>query len=305
MKNINKDKLMVEASIIIPTYNRKSILEKCLEALFNQNYPKDKYEIILIDDGSTDGTEKMVSSLSPPCQLRYIRSEKRVGPFISRNKGIEIVQGIYIIFVDSDVIVVPEFIQEHLEFHHFYGDGIVNGQLVYISSLEQVGKKRKSVWDISFSSFDTANVSVKKEYIRKVGGFAMNLPLYGWQDVELGYRLGKIGLKKRKNPKALGYHFRKWADTSNLAFLKEKELMRGMSGALYFKKHPCFKVKLSVRGNPLFGLAFIGRWLDENPQGKRFFFQIQNRNIEWLNAALIKLILCHHYLRGYYREMKK
>jgi len=296
---------LVEASVIIPTYNRKSILEKCLEALFDQSYPKNKYEIVLIDDGSADETDKMVACLNPRCRLTYVRNDKRLGLPRCRNKGTDLARGKYIIFVDSDVIVAPEFIQEHLRFHHLYGDGIVNGQLIYISSLEQVGKKRKSVWDISLSSFDTANVSVKKEHIRKVGGFDMNLALYGWQDVELGYRLGKIGLKNRKNPKALGYHFRKWADASNLAFLKEKELMRGMSGALYFKKHPCFKVRLSVRGNPLFGFAFVGRWLDGSPQGKRFFSQIQRRNIEWLNAALIKLILCHHYLRGYYREMKK
>ncbi|MCK4926388.1 glycosyltransferase [Candidatus Aerophobetes bacterium] len=296
---------MIEASIVIPTYNRKSILEKCLEALFNQNYPNDKYEIVLINDGSTDETDKMVASLDPPCRLRYVRNNKRLGVPKSRNRGIRLARGKYIICVDSDIIVVPEFAQEHLKYHRLYGDGIVNGELIYISSLEQVGKKRKGVWDISFSSFNTANVSVTKKHIDKVGGFDVDLLPYGWQDVELGYRLKKIGLKSRKNPEALGYHFRKWADTSNLDFLKEKELMRGMSGALYFKKHPCFKVKASVKGNPLFGLAFIGRWLDKNPGGKRVFSRLQNRDIEWLNAALIKLVLCHYYLQGYHQEMNK
>lgn len=296
---------MIEASIVIPTYNRKSILEKCLEALFNQDYPNDKYEIVLIDDGSTDETDKMVASLDPPCRLRYVRNNKRIGVPKSRNRGIRLARGEYIICVDSDIIVVPEFAQEHLKYHQLYGDGIVNGELIYISSLEQVGKKRKGVWDISFSSFDTANVSVRKKHIDKVGGFDVDLLPYGWQDVELGYRLKKIGLKSRKNPEALGYHFRKWADTSNLDFLKEKELMRGMSGALYFKKHPCFKVKASVKGNPLFGLAFIGRWLDKNPGGKRVFSRLQKRDIEWLNAALIKLVLCHYYLQGYHQEMSK
>lgn len=296
---------MIEASIVIPSYNRKSILEKCLEALFNQDYPSDKYEIVLIDDGSTDETDKMVASLDPPCRLRYVRNNKRLGVPKSRNRGIRLARGKYIICVDSDIIVVPEFAQEHLKYHRLYGDGIVNGELIYISSLEQVGKKRKGVWDISFSSFDTANVSVRKKHIDKVGGFDVDLLPYGWQDVELGYRLKKIGLKSRKNPEALGYHFRKWADTSNLDFLKEKELMRGMSGALYFKKHPCFKVKASVKGNPLFGLAFIGRWLEKNPGGKRVFSRLQKRDIEWLNAALIKLVLCHYYLQGYHQEMNK
>jgi glycosyltransferase involved in cell wall biosynthesis len=296
---------MIEASIVIPTYNRKSILEKCLEALFNQDYPNDKYEIVLIDDGSTDETDKMVASLDPPCRLRYVRNNKRLGVPKSRNRGIRLARGKYIICVDSDIIVLPEFAQEHLKYHHLYGDGIVNGELIYISSLEQVGKKRKGVWDISFSSFDTANVSVRKKHIDKVGGFDVDLLPYGWQDVELGCRLKKIGLKSRKNPEAVGYHFRKWADTSNLDFLKEKELMRGMSGALYFRKYPCFKVKASVKGNPLFGLAFIGRWLDTNPRGKRVFSQLQKRDIQWLSAALIKLVLCHYYLQGYHQEMNK
>jgi len=295
---------MIEASIIIPSYNRKKILQKCLEALFNQTYPKDKYEIILVDDGSTDGTDKMVFSLKPSCRLRYIKNEKRIGQPRSRNIGIDLAQGEYIIFVDSDIIVVPEFVEEHIRYHKIYKNSIVNGQLIYISSLDEVGKKRKSIWDISFSSFNTANVSVKKEHLDKVGRFDMDLLPYGWQDVELGYRLRKMGLKSRKNKRAVGYHYRKWADVENISFLKEKEFMRGMSGAIYYKKHPCLKVKLSVRGNPLFAFSFIGKWLDQSPEGKKFFLWAKKTNIEWLKAALIKLILCHYYLQGYEKKIK-
>lgn len=295
----------MQVSVVIPTYNRKYVLEKCLEALFNQNYAKHKYEIILIDDGSTDGTEKMIKLLSSSCQLRYIRNEKRLGQSISRNKGVKIAEGRYIIFVDSDIIVVPEFVQEHLNSHKQQEDVIVNGELIYISTLHEVGRRKKSFRDISFSPFDTANVSVKRECINKVGGFDEGLLPYGWQDIELGYRLKKMGLKRKKNKKALGYHFRGGEDTFNVDFLKEKELMRGMSGALYFKKHPSFDVKLAVRGNPLFTFAFIGRWLDESSKGKRFFSRLRKKNIKWLNAALIKLILCHHYLKGYEQQVKK
>jgi len=52
----------MDVSIVIPTYNRRKILKRALELLFAQNYPKDKYEIILVDDGSTDGTDEMVAS---------------------------------------------------------------------------------------------------------------------------------------------------------------------------------------------------------------------------------------------------
>jgi len=296
---------MIEASIIIPTYNRKNILKKCLEALFNQSYPKDKYEIILVDDGSTDKTNEMIASLCPPCRLNYIRNKKRLGQPKSRNRGIKAAKGNYIIFTDSDIIVVPEFIRQHLKFHKIYKDTIINGELIYISSLDEAGKKKKSIWDMSFSSFNTANVSVKKESLIKVGGFDEEFLPYGWEDKELGYRLKKMGLKNKKNPKALGYHFKKRGDISNLSLLKENERMSGINGALYLKKHPCFKIKLSVRGNPLFGLAFIGRWMEEDPQGKRFFLWAQKKNIKWFNAALIRLILYHYYLQGYYHKIKE
>ena len=247
----------------------------------------------------------MIASLCPPCRLNYIRNKKRLGQPKSRNRGIKAAKGNYIIFTDSDIIVVPEFIKEHLKFHKIYKDTIINGELIYISSLDEAGKKKKSIWDMSFSSFNTANVSVKKESLIKVGGFDEEFLPYGWEDKELGYRLKKMGLKNKKNPKALGYHFKKRGDISNLSLLKENERMSGINGALYLKKHPCFKIKLSVRGNPLLGLAFIGRWLEENPRGKRFFLWAQKKNIKWLNAALIRLILYHYYLQGYYHKIKE
>ena len=293
---------MVEASIMIPTYNRKSMLEKCLKALFDQDYPKDKYEIILIDDGSTDDTKTMMESLSPSCKLKYLRNEERKGIPRARNRGIREARGEYIIFVDSDVVVRPDFIKQHMNYHKKYLDVIVNGELIRVFSFKQTGKKRKSILDFSLSPFDTANVSVARKHLLEVGGFDEDF--LASEDLELGYRLKKAGLKCKRNRQALGYHFQR-NSPSDLSYLREKEKTRGRCGALYFKKHPCLGVKLAVKGNPLFGLAFIGRWLDENPRGKRLFSRLQKRNIGWLNAALIRLITCHCYLQEYHREMKK
>ena len=244
---------MIEASVVIPSYNRKWILKKALEALFNQTYPVDKYEIILVDDGSTDGTEKMMRFLSSPCRLRYLRNKKRIGAPKTRNRGIREAKAEIIIFTDSDVIVVPDFIEQHLSYHRKYKDVIVNGELIQISSLEQVGKKRKGILDISFSPFDTANVSVKRDLLLEVGLFDETLSAYGWQDIELGYRLIKRGLKKKKNRKAIGYHYKRNEKSFNsLSFLCEKEKMRGISGALFYKKHPEFRIKVATQYNPLF-----------------------------------------------------
>jgi len=127
----------MEVSIIIPTYNRKEILREALEFLFEQNYPQDKYEIIVVDDGSTDETEKMVNSLSSPCRLIYLY-QNRKGPHIARNLGIKNAQGKIVIFVDSDIFTPPNFIQEHMRFHKRFKDVVVSGPTVRTNKLKNV-----------------------------------------------------------------------------------------------------------------------------------------------------------------------
>ena len=127
----------MDVSVIIATYNRKNLLEKSLECLFNQSCSKDKYEIIFIDDGSTDGTEKMINALSPPCRLVYLHQDRK-GPHIARNLGIENAQGKIIIFIDSDIFAPPNFIDEHMRFHKKFKNVIVSGPTVRTDKLEDV-----------------------------------------------------------------------------------------------------------------------------------------------------------------------
>jgi len=296
---------MIKASIIIPSYNRKIILKESLIPLFNQNYPKDKYEIVLVDDGSTDGTEEMVKSLPSPCRLKYLKNRERMGAPKTRNRGIKKAEGEFIIFTDSDVIVLSDFIEQHLNYHKKYENAIVSGELIQISSLDEVGKKRKGILDISFSPFDTANVSVRKDFLLEVGLFDESFSAYGWQDIELGYRLIKRGLKRKKNRSALGYHYKGEKDSLDLNYLCEKERMRGISGALYYKKHPEFKVKLATQCNPLFAFAFIGKWVDEKEKGERFLEFAKKHKIGWLYSSLVKLTTYHYYLQGFRETIKK
>lgn len=290
---------MIEVSVIIPTYNRRWILKKSLEALFNQRYPKDKYEIILIDDGSTDDTEIMIRSLSPSCKFKYFRNEKRIGIPRTRNRGLREAQGEYIIFTDSDVVATSDFIAQHMAYHKKYQDVIVNGELIRVSSLKQIGKKKKSIFDLSFSPFDTANVSVARKRVLEVGGFDEGLLAYGWQDLELGYRLRKAGLKPKINPHALGYHYTERKTLSDLPSLCEKEKMRGTSGALYCRKHPYLSVRFATQCNPLFLLAFIGRWIEKDREGRKILAFCESHHIDWLFSLLVKLITSHYYLKGW------
>lgn len=111
--------------VVIPTHNKKDSLKKTIESLFDQSYPKYKYEIVVIDDGSTDGTEEMVQKLKQselaPSNFIYHKQERR-GAAAARNLGIRKSKGNLIFFLDSDVrlektalkILVDQIQNEHI-----------------------------------------------------------------------------------------------------------------------------------------------------------------------------------------------
>jgi glycosyltransferase involved in cell wall biosynthesis len=93
-------------SVIIPTHNRKDLLRRCLAAATSQDYPD--YEVIVVDDGSTDGTGAMVRREFP--QVRYIRQERNRGPAAARNRGIKVATGEIIAFTDDDCLLPLDFL---------------------------------------------------------------------------------------------------------------------------------------------------------------------------------------------------
>ncbi len=97
---------MPTVSVIIPTYNRKALLRQALESVFAQSYRD--FEVIVIDDGSTDGTEEALRPLFE--RIRYL-SKPNGGPASARNRGIKEARGDYIAFLDSDDLWEPKFLE--------------------------------------------------------------------------------------------------------------------------------------------------------------------------------------------------
>lgn len=102
---------MKAVSVIIPAYNRASVIERAIDSVIAQTF--DDLEIIVIDDGSTDNTEEIVKSISDE-RIRYIRCETNRGPGATRNEGLKIAQGKYIAFLDSDDEWLPEKIEKQV-----------------------------------------------------------------------------------------------------------------------------------------------------------------------------------------------
>lgn len=235
----------IRLTVQLSTHNRLPILQRVLQQLFMQRLPKEKYEIVLVDDGSTDGTEEWVRSIMPPVHFTYIRQEKDCLA-VARNKGIKAAKGEHILFIDDDVLPDEDLLKEHLRFHELYPKSVIKGWVNHVDTLEIPKKPKFTSQDISTAFFWTSNVSVKREYLFKAGLFDETFKEYGWEDLELGYRLRKLGLKCRFNKKAVAFHYkRKLIAKDILSLLKQAE-SKARTAIIYVQKHHNLRVQLAT-----------------------------------------------------------
>jgi glycosyltransferase involved in cell wall biosynthesis len=255
----------IETSIIIPTYNREKLLYKCLNALNNQTYPVNKYEIIIVNDGSTDGTEKKVKQLNLKPGLIY-HYQEQTGPARARNWGIKHSNGEFIIFIDDDIIVRPEFIYEHIKIQKKHKKVIVHGPVIYTNNLENPTSEEMKITDYSRAFFATGNVSIRKKYLSQTGLFNESFKEYGWEDLELGYRLQAMKLKAIKAAEAKGFHLKHRFSPEKLPTILEKERTRGRTAIIFCKINSSLPVKLATLNLlPFFWLEkllTLGNWTE-------------------------------------------
>src|SRR5262245_25867711 len=91
-----------DLSIVVPTYNRRAGIERFLRALEEQTFPATRFEVVVVDDGSTDGTDAALAAMQTPYRLRVLHQEN-AGPAAARNAGLREAQGRLIVFLDDDV----------------------------------------------------------------------------------------------------------------------------------------------------------------------------------------------------------
>jgi glycosyltransferase involved in cell wall biosynthesis len=288
-----------KASIIIPTYNRRVILRKALLALAKNTIPLQEFEVVVVDDGSTDGTGDMIDTLEVPYNLVYERQERR-GPASARNRAIRLAQGEIMIFIDSDIIVVPDFVGAHLEAHNRSGVVAV-GLVVHTNDLENPDSASFRITDMSRAFFATGNVSVAKEYLLEVGLFDEAFDQYGWEDLELGHRLQKLGLQRVKVPRAIGYHYKKPLTVASIPQHRQRERERGRMAVVFYERDPCWATRLQVEMSPImFGLdrlLSLGNW-PEAAATQRFLQSLERRGWDRLLRILVRLITHHDYMEG-------
>jgi len=247
-------------SVIICTYNRADILIKCLQALEKQTLSKALFEVIIVDDGSTDETKNKVADLKKnesPLSINYIY-QNHDGPASARNKAIKSSNADIVVFLNDDIIPDKFCLEQHYKFHqnnpssHIGVTGIVEWhkdieltpfrkyitakdrgyQFNYERLLEKHNKKE----DIDPFNFWTANVSLKRNFLLKYGLFdeeTFKFPIL--EDIDLGHRLGKYGgFKLKLLPSAIGYHYH------NIEFdgFIKRVIMMGKHFGILLKRYP-------------------------------------------------------------------
>ncbi|MGF1537048.1 MAG: glycosyltransferase family 2 protein [Elainellaceae cyanobacterium] len=249
-------------SVVIPTYNRKPILEKCLLALEDQQWKGD-YEVVVVDDGSTDGTVDWLTSSDQFPHVRLLQ-QAHLGPAAARNLGVKEALGDTIIFIDSDLVVTPVFLQAHAEAlaqHRTQSGGdraFTYGRVINTCNFEEPTAEPYKVTDYSAAYFATGNVAIARHWLEKAGLFDTRFQLYGWEDLELGVRLKALGLTLIKCPEAVGYHWHPPFALDQIPNLIDKEMQRGRMGVLFYQKHPSWDVRLMIQMTWLHRLLWGG-----------------------------------------------
>ncbi|MCM8711260.1 glycosyltransferase [Clostridium sp. SYSU_GA19001] len=155
----------IEASIIIPSFNRKDLLELSLYSFNKQDFMFDKFEVIIIDDGSNDGTADMVKSLNMNFPIKLIINEKNHGAAFCRNQGLKIARGNIIIFSDSDLIVPPNFVSGHVNYHTLESNlsicAVIRWKKIYSFYYESFNYNQKKEFESVRRSLITFNNKLK------------------------------------------------------------------------------------------------------------------------------------------------
>lgn len=219
----NSTERLPEFSVLLCSYNREMKIGRCLEALANQTIDKSRYEVICVNDGSTDKTGLEMRRGLEQLNGIYIEHETNKALAAARNTAIAAASGKYLLFINDDTYATPTFLEEHLKTHQLHKgkDIAVAGYLPFIEayknrvfSLALMDANLYFGYNglptnqaLPFWFFITGNLSVGRHLFTKDNiRFDESFIRYGYEDIECGYRLWQKGLNVYYNPQAQAIH---------------------------------------------------------------------------------------------------
>ena len=209
---------MSAVSVVVPTFNRWDGLEMTLRALGDQTVSRSDLEIVVVSDGSTDGTDEHLTAGRSPVPVTFV-AQSNQGPAAARNAGVAASHGDLIVFIDDDVVAEPGCIAAHLAAHERAQDPtVVIGPLLTPESVHlnpwvmweqtalsrQYDAMKRGDWAPTARQFYTGNASLPRTWFTASGGFDRSFRRA--EDVELAYRLSDLGLAFAFEIEARAFH---------------------------------------------------------------------------------------------------
>ena len=282
MRHLPSEKLKL--SVVIATYNRKDSLLRLLLALVRQSLDPKRFEVIVVNDGSEDGTHRALAALELPYSLHVIHQGNQ-GQAAARQNGSLKATGEILLFLDDDMEPCTELLLEHLKIHEKDRETVVLGHIKapppnfprpnFVWYEEQLLARlyeniQKGAIKPCWEHFYTGNVSVPRKFFWEVGGF--DVTMRRTEDMELGYRLSERKLDFSFAPKAETIHysdhrsFPSWLNTAYQdgvfrvrAFKKLNLPPSSQPVVQYHKRHSLNRLMLQIS----IGSNSVRKWLSE------------------------------------------
>jgi GT2 family glycosyltransferase len=249
---------MPEISVVIPTYNRLETLAEVIPTLLAQDLPASDFELLVCDSNSNDGTLEFLAGVhAEHPNVRHLPGSY-TGRAMARNAGIDAACGEVVLFNDSDILASPDLLSQHLRHHREAKSIAVVGLEVQVKDLADYAYKRDhpeargflhkpTRTHLPWLYFLTGNASVRRSDLLRVGKFDESFTGYGHEDLELGYRLERAGVRIRYEANAVNYHCQDIPHDDQ----KEKMKLAGRSTVRFYRKHPDFAVRLNLGMTPV------------------------------------------------------
>lgn len=213
--------------------------------LERQRYPRERFEVVVVDDGSTDETTRMLQELPTSYCLRPLRHDQRLGTSAARNQAIRQARGNYCLFLDDDVLASPDLLSCHQEAHRGQVRSVVRGPVINVPAPPQSAPSQ--LWrHFSMNFFCTSNASVGREHLFEAGLFDESLER--WEDADLGFRLKRLGMRRVFCSDAWVHHLKPPVPRERAMATARAD---GRSAAQLLRRYPSFRMLLRSGLHPV------------------------------------------------------
>lgn len=248
-------------SVILPTFNRLRFLRRALLGWERQEPVGFRFEVIVVDDGSGDGTRELLSGWTSKRFDYLALSQQNSGPALARNRALERARGDFVFFTGDDIVPSPGILAHHARVHDTQNreTTVVIGRTNWPDDLPLTATMRhidgagaeqfsfaylRDGREYDFRHFYTSNLSIRRSFLaRAPGGFSVDFPKAAFEDIELSYRLARLGQRIFYCRDAVAWHYHSY----DVRSFFRRQVTCGAMAHLLYRKWPALSKWFPVR----------------------------------------------------------